>query len=42
MSRVIVVGGGSIQHRGAADEILPKILADTLGSCPVMTRGGER
>lgn len=39
---VIVVGGGSIQHRGSADEILPKILADTLGSCPVLTRGGER
>lgn len=37
---VIVVGDGSIRHRGPADEILPKILADTLGACPVLTRGG--
>ena len=33
---VIVVGDGTIQHRGSAQEILPQILADTLGSCPVM------
>ena len=38
---VVVVGGGEIQHRGSADEILPKILSDTLGVCPVLTRGGE-
>ena len=35
---VIVVGGGELQYRGAANEILPKIMADTTGSCPVMTR----
>ena len=39
---VIVVGGGAIQHRGTADEILPKILSDTLGSCPVLMKGGNR
>lgn len=37
---VIVVGDGAIRDRGSATEILPQILADTLGSCPVMTRGG--
>ena len=35
---IIVVGGGELQYRGAANEILPKIMADTTGSCPVMTR----
>ncbi|MCQ2447999.1 MAG: ATP-binding cassette domain-containing protein [Oscillibacter sp.] len=35
---VIVVGDGSIRHRGTADEILPKILTDTLGGCPVLSR----
>lgn len=39
---VIVVGSGSIQHRGAAEEILPKILADTLSGCPVMNKEAER
>ncbi len=39
---VIVVGQGTIQHRGSAEEILPRILADTLGTCPVLTRGGDR
>jgi len=38
---VLVVGAGAIQHRGTPEEILPKILADTLGSCPVMTKGGD-
>ena len=38
---VIVVGDGAIQHRGAAADILPKILTDTLGGCPVLTRGGN-
>ena len=38
---VIVVGDGAIRHRGSAQEILPQILADTLGSCPVLTNGGE-
>ena len=37
---VIVVGDGSIRHRGTAEEILPQILADTLGTCPVLTKGG--
>ena len=39
---VIVVGGGAIQHRGTADEILPKILADTLGACPVLGKEAAR
>lgn len=34
---VIVVGDGAIRHRGTASEILPQILADTLGGCPVLT-----
>ena len=37
---VIVVGDGAIRHRGTAQEILPLSLADTLGSCPVLTKGG--
>ena len=37
---VIVVGDGAIRHRGTAEEILPQILADTLGGCPVLTKGG--
>ncbi len=37
---VIVVGSGLIQHRGSPRDILPKILSDTLGSCPVLTNGG--
>ena len=35
---IIVVAGGQIAHRGITEEIFPLILADTLGSCPVMTR----
>ena len=35
---VIVVGDGAIRHRGSASEILPQILADTLGGCPVLTK----
>ena len=35
---VIVVGDGAIRHRGAAADILPQILADTLGACPVLTK----
>ena len=38
---VIVIGDGAIRHRGSADEILPKILADTTGTCPVLTKGGD-
>ena len=36
---VIVVGEGVIRHRGPAEAILPQILADTLGGCPVLTKG---
>lgn len=36
---VIVIGGGTIMHQGTAQEILPKILSDTLGVCPVLTKG---
>ena len=35
---VIVVGDGTVRHRGSASEILPQILADTLGGCPVLTK----
>ncbi len=35
---VIVVGDGQIRHRGPASDILPKILADTLGACPVLKK----
>lgn len=38
---VIVVGDGELRHRGSPAEILPQILADTTGGCPVlMTKGG--
>ena len=37
---VIVIGDGGLRHRGSADDILPKILADTTGTCPVLTKGG--
>ncbi len=37
---VVVVGDGEIRHRGSAQEILPKILADTTSICPVLTKGG--
>lgn len=37
---VVVIGDGSIRHRGSAAEILPEILADTTGICPVLTKGG--
>ena len=35
---VIVVGDGTVRHRGSASEILPQILADTLGTCPVLRK----
>ena len=35
---IAVVAGGEIAHRGTTEEIFPLILADTLGSCPVMNR----
>ena len=37
---VIVVGDGAIRHRGSPQEILPQILSDTLGGCPVLSKGG--
>ena len=39
---IIVVAGGQIAHRGTTEEIFPLILADTLGSCPVLTRKEAR
>ena len=35
---IIVVGGGEIKHRGTTEEVFPLIMADTLGSCPVLNR----
>ena len=35
---VIVVGEGRIRHRGSPAEILPQILTDTLGTCPVLRK----
>ena len=35
---IIVVSGGPIAHRGTTEEIFPLILADTLGSCPVLDK----
>ena len=35
---IVVIGDGEIRHRGTTEEIFPLILADTLGSCPVMTK----
>ncbi|MEG0780440.1 MAG: ATP-binding cassette domain-containing protein [Oscillospiraceae bacterium] len=39
---VIVVANGGLAHRGRPDAILPLILADTLGACPVLTKESER
>ena len=39
---VVVLRDGSLSHRGSAAEILPQILADTLGTCPVMQKAGNR
>ncbi len=33
---IVVVANGAVAHRGTTEEIFPLILADTLGSCPVM------
>ena len=35
---IVVIAGGQIAHRGTTEEIFPLILADTLGSCPVLDR----
>ena len=37
---VVVVASGAIRDRGSAEEILPLILSDTLGACPVLTKEG--
>ena len=36
---ILVLADGRIRDRGAAAEMLPLILADTRGACPVLTRG---
>ena len=38
---VIVVGDGRLRHRGSPAEILPQILADTLGGCPVLQKEAD-
>ena len=35
---IVVIAKGQIAHRGSTDQIFPLILADTLGSCPVLER----
>ena len=35
---IIVVSGGELKHRGTTEEIFPLIMADTLGSCPVLNK----
>ena len=35
---IMVIANGQIAHRGSTEEIFPLILADTLGSCPVLDR----
>ena len=35
---IVVVAGGEIARRGTTEEVLPMILADTLGGCPVLGR----
>ena len=38
---IVVVAGGEIARRGTTEEVLPMILADTLGVCPVLGRKEE-
>ena len=35
---IVVVGGGELMHRGSTKEIFSFIMADTLGSCPVLNK----
>ena len=35
---IVVVSGGELKHRGSTKEIFPLIMADTLGSCPVLNK----
>ena len=37
-NKIVVVGGGELMHRGSTKEIFPLIMADTLGSCPVLNK----
>lgn len=39
---IIVVGNGVLKHRGTTAEIFPLIMADTMGSCPVLTRDDRK
>ena len=39
---IAVIAGGRIAHLGTTEEILPLILADTLGGCPVLNREEAR
>jgi len=38
---VLVVGDGSILHRGTPEDILPSILSDTMCACPVLQKEGK-
>ena len=35
---ILVIGGGQVLHRGSAEEIFPLIMANTTGSCPVLSK----
>ncbi len=35
---IVVVGGGELLHKGTTEEIFPLIMANTLGSCPVLAK----
>ena len=35
---IVVIANGEIAHRGSTEQVFPLILADTLGSCPVIER----
>ena len=37
---IIVVGEGKLQYRGSAEDVFPLIMADTTGSCPVLSGKG--
>ena len=39
---IIVVGNGELMHRGTTEDIFPLIMADTMGSCPVLTRDNRK
>ena len=34
----LLARGGELMHRGSTKEIFPLIMADTLGSCPVLNK----